>query len=194
MWGEVREVAALRELVELIDRRDAGLASHSGLVSRYAEGTAAAIGLGPERVRQVALAGMVHDIGKVTLPDSILAKPGPLTDDEWETVRRHPEHGAWLLAAAGLQDVALWVLVHHERVDGGGYPHGLAGDEIPVEGRILAVVDAYEAMTAARVYSESMDHEEACRELRRCAGSQFDEAVVQAFLAQVEPAASAAAA
>lgn len=184
--GHGREVSALRELVVLIDRRDAGLASHSGLVGRFAAATAEEVGLAADRVRRVELAGLVHDIGKVTLPDAILAKPGPLTAEEWASVRAHPEQGAWLLAAAGLQDVAQWVLAHHERMDGLGYPHGLAGEQIPLEGRILAVADAYEAMTATRVYSPSMGHDQACVELERCARSQFDPEVVRAFLRRIE--------
>lgn len=193
LCGHRREVAALRELVVLIDQRDAGLASHSGLVSKYAASTAEELGVAPDQVSRVGLAGLVHDIGKVTLPDAILAKPGPLTSEEWAVVRTHPEQGAWLSAAAGLQDVAQWVLSHHERVDGRGYPHGLCGDEIPLEGRILAVVDAYEAMTAVRVYSPSMGHEQACAELARCARTQFDPDVVRAFLERAPRAAATAA-
>jgi len=194
LGGQGRKVCALRELIVLIDQRDSGLASHSELVRGYAAATAEEVGLAPEQVRRVALAGLVHDLGKVTLPDAILAKPGPLTSDEWARVRAHPEQGAWLLAAARLQDVALWVLAHHERVDGRGYPHGLFGDEIPLEARILAVVDAYEAMTAVRVYSPSLSHEQACVELERCGRTQFDPDVVQAFLRRVQRPASAAAA
>ncbi|HVE68223.1 MAG TPA: HD-GYP domain-containing protein [Solirubrobacteraceae bacterium] len=174
----------LGELIALIDRCEPGLASHSGLVGGYAAATAEELGMAPNQVARVELAGMVHDIGKVAMPEAILTKPGPLSPDEWARVRAHPEQGAWLLADAGLQDVAVWVLAHHERVDGRGYPHGIAGDEIPREAQILAVVDAYEAMTAARPYSSAMSHEQACDELERCAGTQFDPEVVQAFLRQ----------
>ena len=169
-------------LIDLLDRCDAGLASHSGRVSGYAAETAEELGMTPDQVARVELAGMVHDIGKVAMPKTILAKPGPLSPDEWARVRAHPEQGAWLLAEAGLQDIALWVLAHHERVDGRGYPHAIPGDEIPAEAQILAVVDAYEAMTAARPYSRAMSREQACDELERCAGTQFDPRVVQAFL------------
>ena len=178
-----REVAALRELVRLIDERDAGLAGHSELVGEYAAATGRAMGLDAHRVGRLRLAGVVHDVGKLTVPDSILAKPEPLTPADWTSVRKHPEQGAWLVAGAGLQDVSQWVLTHHERVDGRGYPHGLDGADIPIEGRILAVVDAYEAMTADRVYREALDGEEAHRELWRHAGTQFDARVVEAFLA-----------
>ena len=185
-WEEAPELDALRELVELIDERDEGLAHHSLLVSEFAARTARALGLDPTRVMRVAVAGMVHDIGKVALPDSILSKPGPLTAEEWEQVRCHPQDGARLVLAAGLTDVAEWVLAHHERVDGTGYPKARAREAIPLEARILAVVDAYEAMTADRVYSRGMDPAQARRELRRCAGTQFDEDVVEPFLRDVE--------
>ena len=185
-WNEAPELDALRELVELIDERDEGLANHSLLVSEFAARTARALGLDPRRVVRVAVAGMVHDIGKVALPDSILSKPGPLTAEEWEQVRAHPEDGARLILAAGLVDVAEWVLTHHERVDGTGYPEGRARDEIPLEARILAVVDAYEAMTSDRVYRRGMDRTDSRRELRRCAGTQFDEDVVEPFLSEVD--------
>jgi HD-GYP domain-containing protein (c-di-GMP phosphodiesterase class II) len=178
-----REVVALRELVRIIDQRDTGLAGHSDLVGHYAAATGRAMGLDGRRVARLRLAGMVHDVGKLTVPDEILAKPGPLTGAEWTRVRKHPEHGAWLVAGAGLQDISQWVLMHHERVDGRGYPHGLEGADVPIEGRILAVVDAYEAMTADRVYRAGLSPEHARGELRRHAGAQFDAQVVEAFLA-----------
>ena len=186
VWEQAPELDALRELVELIDERDEGLAHHSLLVSEFAARTARALGLDPTRVMRVAVAGMVHDIGKVALPDSILSKPGPLTAEEWELVRCHPRDGARLVLAAGLSDVAEWVLTHHERVDGTGYPEGRPREAIPLEGRILAVVDAYEAMTADRVYSRGMDNADARHELRHCAGTQFDEEIVEPFLDEIE--------
>ena len=180
--GGAREPGALRRLVEGLDARDPALTGHSELVSVYAARIATRLGHSLESVERMLLAGTVHDLGKVVLPDSILFKPGPLTPDEWDAVRRHPEAGAAMLAEAGFEDVAVWVLHHHERIDGSGYPHGLAGDDIPLESRILAVADAYEAMTADRVYRARLGHDAACAELRRCAGSQFDPDVVDAFL------------
>jgi HD-GYP domain-containing protein (c-di-GMP phosphodiesterase class II) len=180
---QTREIVALRELVRVIDERDAGLAGHSELVATYAAATARAMGLDARQVARLRLAGIVHDVGKLTVPDAILAKPGPLTPAEWRRVRNHPEQGAWLVAGAGLQDVSQWVLTHHERIDGRGYPHGLQGADIPIEGRILAVVDAYEAMTTDRVYRAALSDERAHHELRRHAGTQFDPRVVEAFLA-----------
>jgi HD-GYP domain-containing protein (c-di-GMP phosphodiesterase class II) len=127
-------------------------------------------------------AGVLHDLGKLAVPDAILHKPDRLTDAEWAEIRRHPEVGARILENAGLHRIAGWVRAHHERVDGGGYPNGLNADQIPLEARILAVADAYEAMVADRPYRAGMEPEEAGAELLRCAGTQFDEAVVDAFL------------
>ena len=125
---------------------------------------------------------MLHDLGKLGIADAILHKAGSLTDAEWEEMTRHPEIGARILEHAGLRDIAAWVLAHHERLDGRGYPSGLAADEIPLEARILAVADAYEAMIADRPYRRGMPAEEARAELERCAGTQFDPTVVEAFL------------
>jgi HD-GYP domain-containing protein (c-di-GMP phosphodiesterase class II) len=181
--GKGRELQVLKRLIAELEAHDPAETSHSELVSLYAARTATLLGWSLDRIERMLLAGTVHDVGKATLPDSILHKPGPLTEAEWELVRGHPEAGAWMVSEAGFRDVAVWVMLHHERVDGTGYPHGLAGDEIPIEARILAVADAYEAMTADRVYRRSIGHEAACRELRRCAGTQFDPDVVEAFLA-----------
>jgi HD-GYP domain-containing protein (c-di-GMP phosphodiesterase class II) len=128
------------------------------------------------------VAGVLHDIGKLGIADAILQKPGKLTEAEWAEIRRHPELGARILDHANLRDVATWVRGHHERVDGAGYPDGLAGDRIPLESRILAVADTYEAMTADRPYRGAMDPAAARAELERCAGTQFDRDVVAAFL------------
>ena len=125
---------------------------------------------------------MLHDIGKLGVPDAILQKPGALDAEEWQEIRRHPEIGARILEHANLADIAEWVRAHHERVDGRGYPAGLAGAAIPTEARILAVVDAYEAMTADRPYRRSLGAHAAEAELRRAAGTQFDAEVVEALI------------
>jgi HD-GYP domain-containing protein (c-di-GMP phosphodiesterase class II) len=151
-------------------------------VGRYAEEIARALGLPGERVERIRAAGVLHDIGKLGVADAVLQKPGPLTDDEWADMRRHPELGARILDHANLRDISGWVLAHHERLDGRGYPHGLAGEAIPLEARVLAVADAYEAMTADRPYRAGLGHDAAQAELRACAGSQFDARVVEAFL------------
>ena len=132
----------------------------------------------PDHVERVRVAGVLHDIGKLGISDAVLLKPGSLVASEWEQIERHPEVGARILEHANLRDVASWVLAHHERVDGAGYPRGLGGDAIPLEGRVLAVADAYEAMTADRPYRRALSHEVARAELRRGAGTQFDPQVV----------------
>ena len=182
--GEAPELrlAAAMLLAETLDLRDAGTAEHSRTVGRFARDTAAALGLAPARVDRLQAAGVLHDLGKLGIADAILHKPGALTDAEWEEMTRHPEIGARILEHAGLRDIAAWVLSHHERLDGRGYPSGLAADAIPLESRILAVADAYEAMIADRPYRAGMAGEDARAELERCAGTQFDPTVVEAFL------------
>jgi diguanylate cyclase (GGDEF)-like protein/putative nucleotidyltransferase with HDIG domain len=175
------QLAAAILLAETLDLRDAGTARHSGTVGTYAERTARALGLTADRVERIRVAGVLHDIGKLGIADAILQKPAQLNDVEWTEIRRHPELGARILDHANLRDVARWVRGHHERVDGSGYPDGLAGDDIPLESRILAVADAYEAMTADRPYRRAMDAAAARAELERCAGTQFDPEVVAAF-------------
>jgi HD-GYP domain-containing protein (c-di-GMP phosphodiesterase class II) len=135
-----------------------------------------------EHVERVRLAGILHDVGKIGVSDSVLTKPGPLTDDEWTEIRTHPEVAGRLLARAEFDDLRRWVMAHHERPDGTGYPAGLAADDIPLEARILAVADAYEAMTADRVYRPALAVDAARGELVTGSGSQFDGDVVEAFL------------
>jgi diguanylate cyclase (GGDEF)-like protein/putative nucleotidyltransferase with HDIG domain len=178
----VEQIAAVLILAETLDLRDAYTALHSQTVGRFAQQVAIELGCDGEHVERVRLAGLLHDVGKIGVPDHVLQKPGALDEDEWAEMRKHPELGARILAGANLDDIAAWVLAHHERPDGMGYPAGLRGDEIPLEARILAVADAYEAMTSDRVYRPGMPPAAAIDELRRCAGRQFDERVVDAFL------------
>jgi HD-GYP domain-containing protein (c-di-GMP phosphodiesterase class II) len=135
-----------------------------------------------ERTGRIRLAGMLHDVGKVGVPDSILNKPAKLTDEEFEVIKRHLGLGAQILEHPSFADVRKWVRAHHERPDGRGYPRGLSGDALPLEAQILAVADAYEAMTSDRSYRSSIGHEAAAAELERCAGTQFDRRVVGALL------------
>lgn len=190
----IEHVPAVLILAETLDLRDTGTALHSQTVGRYAEMIATALGLEEDRVKRIRLAGLLHDIGKIGVPDPILRKPGALEPWEWQEIRKHPELGARILAGANLEDISGWVLAHHERPDGGGYPAGLAGDEIPIEARILSVADAFEAMTAERVYSPPMPVPEAVAELQRHAGTQFDAEVVELLIEclEVEPAVEAA--
>ena len=177
-----RHSATMRALAEVIDARDLTGGAHSQAVSRYAAAIAQELGLSAETVERIRFGGVVHDVGKIGVPDSVLQKKGWLDAEDWHEVRRHPEIGARILSGAKLTDVSEWVLAHHERPDGTGYPHGLAGANIPVEARILAVADAYEAMTSNRAYRSALTSEQARAELVRCTGSQFDKRVVEAFL------------
>ncbi len=188
-----RFLAVMLDLAEAVDLRFSGSARHSETVGRYAELMARELHLPERQVSRIRLAGMLHDIGKVGVPDSILSKPGSLNEKELAIVRRHPELGAQILEHPALADVRAWVAAHHERPDGLGYPRGLFGDEVPLEARILAVADAYEAMTSDRSYRDSIGHESARAELRRCAGGQFDARVVEAFLSALDREADRAA-
>ena len=181
-------LSAMLVLAEAVDLRDAGSPAHSETVGRYAEMIAAELGLGEDRVERVKLAGVLHDIGKVGVPDSVLQKAGPLDDGEWAEVQKHCELGSRLLGGAGLEDIADWVLAHHERPDGTGYPAGLSAGEIPLEARILAVADAYEAMVGDRTYRMGIGAQRAREELESGAGTQFDPLVVEAFLRFLERA------
>jgi diguanylate cyclase (GGDEF)-like protein/putative nucleotidyltransferase with HDIG domain len=176
-------LSSIIELAAELDVRDTGHTGHSQAVARYAELMAREVGLEPDRVERVRIAGLVHDIGKTGVSDRLISKKGPLEADEWHSIRTHPEIGARLLAHPEFDDLREWVLAHHERPDGKGYPFGLFGADIPIEARILAVADAYEAMTSERAFRSAMGEEVAVRELQAGAGSQFDAAVVAAFLA-----------
>lgn len=177
-----RFLAVILDLAEAVDLRFSGSARHSETVGRYAEMMARELGLSERRTSRVRLAGVLHDIGKVGVPDGILQKPAALSDEEYESIRRHPELGAQILEHPSLSDIREWVAAHHERPDGEGYPRGLSGEAIPLEARIVAVADAYEAITSDRAYSPAMDPEAARAELRRGAGTQFDERVVRALI------------
>jgi len=140
----------------------------------------------PERLDEVARAAELHDIGKMAVPDSVLQKPGPLGPFEWSLIRQHTIIGERMLEAApAMQPVARLVRSTHERWDGRGYPDGLAGEEIPQGARIVAVCDAYDAMTSSRCYRPGVSHAEALAEVRRAAGAQFDPEVVAAFCAEM---------
>jgi two-component system, cell cycle response regulator len=169
-------------LLRALAERHPDLDGHSCDVALLAETTAQRLGLEPDDVEAVRQAAQLHDIGKVAIPEAILHKPGPLDDDEWTFMRRHSEIGERIIGEApALSRVAAMVRASHERFDGGGYPDGLSGREIPLGARIVAVCDAFDAMITERPYSAGMTPEEAERELRDCAGTQFDPVVVEAF-------------
>jgi two-component system cell cycle response regulator len=179
-------LSALRQstdvLVRVLVERQIELGYHVAHVAELAERTALALGLSPQQVNDTRLAAELHDIGKAAIPDAILNKPAPLSAVEWEFMRRHTIVGERIVAAApALAEVGRIVRSSHERVDGSGYPDGLAGDEIPLPARIVAVSDAYDAMISDRPYAPAKAPRLAVEELRRCAGTHFDPAVVEAF-------------
>jgi diguanylate cyclase (GGDEF)-like protein/putative nucleotidyltransferase with HDIG domain len=173
---------AATSLAHAVDARDGYAGNHSEQVAELAERIAEQLGLGDEQVELVRLAGRLHDVGKLAIPEEILRKPASLTDSERLVVQRHSQIGHRMLASLGAEQVADVVLHHHERWDGGGYPGGLRGDEIPLAARIVIVADAYDAMTAGRPYAGMRTADEAREELERCAGSQFDPHVVEALV------------
>jgi len=174
--GEAR-LASLLTLAESLDSHE-----HAATVGRYTREIGRQLGYPQAGLENLMLAGILHDVGKVGIPSSIVMKPGPLSAAEWDEIRKHPEIGASMLEGVNLPQIAEWVHDHHERPDGRGYPRGLDGHEVPLEARILSVADAYEAMTHDRVYRPALGPSAARRELEQGAGSQFDEEVVEAFL------------
>lgn len=178
-------------LLALASGRDPQAATHGWHVATIAHGLATTLGLGPDAAASCHLAGLVHDVGKTTVPDGILSHPGPLHGDEWAVVRQHPAAAAALLEhLPQLRAVVPAVLHHHERLDGGGYPYGLAGTDIPLAARILAVADAYSAMTATRPYRAAYAPATALRYVEAVAGAQLDADVVDALRRLVAPDAS----
>ena len=176
---------AAASLAHAVDARDAYTGSHSYMVGELAARVARRMGLESEQVELTRLAGSLHDLGKLAIPEEILRKPGPLNEAERLVLERHPQIGFRMLDSLGVEPVASWVLHHHERWDGDGYPDRLGGARIPLGSRILFVADAYDAMTTDRVYRSRLSHERAIAELERCAGTQFDPEVVSAFVAMI---------
>lgn len=173
----------IEALAEAIDARDSYTYGHSRQVTRYAVRLAQEIGLAPARVALIDYAGLLHDVGKIGIRDYILLKPGSLNDEEFAIMRRHPQIGVKIIERVrGLRQTLPIIEGHHERWDGKGYPNGLAGEAIPIEARILAIADAYEAMTADRAYRPAMAQEEALAILSRGGGSAWDPGLVGIFV------------
>jgi PAS domain S-box-containing protein/diguanylate cyclase (GGDEF)-like protein len=174
-------------LLQLVAEQNVELATHAISVADLAAATAARLGLPAEEIARTRIAAELHDIGKTAIPASILAKPGPLDEGEWEFIKRHTLIGERIIAAApALAHIAPVVRSSHERQDGDGYPDGLSADAIPIGARIVAVVDAFDAMVTHRSYKSAVSAKDALAELRRCAGSQFDPIVVDAFAGVIE--------
>jgi diguanylate cyclase (GGDEF)-like protein len=186
-----RALSIIYALAATVDAKDHYTYGHSRKVSDYSVAIAEALDLPQDRIATIRAASLLHDIGKVGIPDSILSKEGPLTDEEWEPVKTHPKLGVEILRhIIDLVNCLPAILHHHEHYDGKGYPSGLKGDSIPLEGRILAIADAYDAMTSPRPYREQLSSQSALEELRRCAGSQFDPELVELFCTLIESATS----
>jgi HD-GYP domain-containing protein (c-di-GMP phosphodiesterase class II) len=163
---------------------DPALGGHAARVSANSEAVAVRVGWDAERLEALRLGSALHDVGKVNVRREVLSKPGRLDDAELAEIRAHPVEGIWMLAGVPSLAPALpYVLFHHERWDGLGYPTRRAGSAIPIEGRILAVADAFDAMTSGRPYRPALTPERAAAEIERCAGTQFDPEIVETFLA-----------
>lgn len=169
----------VRSLVGALEAKDPYTRGHSERVAQYAAAVAASMGMSEDDVERIRLAAQLHDLGKVGISDTVLSKPGSLTSDEYYEVRNHPQIGAKIVERVPtLSGLAPIVKHHHERFDGNGYGSGLSGQRIPLEARILAMADSFDAMTSTRAYRPAMSCEEAAAEIRSCQGSQFDPAVV----------------
>ena len=180
-------VGTIKSLVRTLEARDSYTRGHSDRVAAIARIIAREVGYSNERVERLYLSGLLHDIGKIGVPDQVLNKPGRLDDDERDAIQQHPEIGYEILRSIpSLEDVLPGVLHHHECLDGTGYPHGLRGDEIPLDARILAVADAFDAMTSDRPYRSGMPVSRAVAILTEGAGQQWDPEIVAVFLSQCD--------
>ncbi|MBC6459297.1 HD-GYP domain-containing protein [Actinomadura sp. HBU206391] len=175
--------ATLAALCQAVETKDYYTRGHSERVSRGSVMIAQEIGMRPERVEAIRYAGMLHDVGKLGVPTKVLQKSGDLSEEEFAAIQLHPMRGLEIVKEIGFLDEALaGIMHHHEKMNGRGYPMGLAGDEIPEFARVISVADAFDSMTSTRSYRDARSIDEAVAELRRCAGSHFDPAMVDAFL------------
>ncbi len=181
------QVGMLSAMLRTLDLRDQMTARHSAAVARYSRAIAQRAGFSRREEELVHIAALLHDIGKFILPDRILKANVPLTDEDWMLIRRHPQQGARVVSSLdGYGPVAEIILAHHERIDGKGYPRGLAGDDIPELSRIISVADTYDVMTARDSYRTPMSSHDAIVELRRVAGKQLDARFVEVFIELLE--------
>lgn len=169
-------------IMNTLNERSSREEAHSHRVSELCESIGKALDFSDEKILELKAIGLLHDIGKIAIDGDILNKAGKLTEEEWKEIKRHPEIGYRLLSSVNeMSDIADYVLAHHEKWDGTGYPKGLKGEEIPLSARIIAIADAYDAMTSERSYRKPLTHSEAIEELKRCSGSQFDPKLVEVF-------------
>jgi HD-GYP domain-containing protein (c-di-GMP phosphodiesterase class II) len=173
----------LHALTSAVDAKDTYTCGHSERVALLSRFIAQQMKLRDSEIEQIYMAGLLHDVGKIGVPEAVLQKPGRLTQEEFEQIKKHPEIGARILAdVKQLKSVLPGVLYHHERYDGKGYPEGLAGEKIPLMGRIICMADCFDAMTSSRTYRKALPIEVAMSEIRRCSGTQFDPFLAEAFL------------
>lgn len=173
----------MQVLANAVDAKDSYTGGHAHRMATLALAVGRRLGFTAAQLESLYWGTILHDVGKIGVPDAIITKPGRLNEEEWTIMRRHPEIGAEILKPVpALKEAALMVRHHHERWDGRGYPDGLKGENIPLGARILAVVDAYSAMLDERIYKKAKTPAETIAELERCAGSQFDPQVVKVFL------------
>ena len=186
--GALREVVrthegALIALVAALDAREHQTELHSIRVQAYSLRLGRELGIKPDQMHILEQASLLHDVGKIGTPDQVLLKPGPLTDEQWQVMHRHPEVGRNILRSVPfLKDAAEIVYAHHEKYDGTGYPQGLSGEQIPLAARIFSVVDVFDALTSDRPYYRKKSGDEARRQIEQDKGNHFDPKVVQAFL------------
>ena len=177
-------MGVLHALTATIDAKDPYTCGHSNRVAIISKRLAEKCGLAPARVQQIYLAGLLHDIGKIGVPESTLCKPGRLTEEEYDQVKRHPGIGAKILGGIRqLDDVISGILCHHERLDGGGYPQGLTAKDLPLDARIIGLADCFDAMTSDRIYRKALPLEVVIKEISDHAGTQFDPEVAGRLLA-----------
>ncbi|MDP1715653.1 MAG: HD domain-containing protein [Anaerolineales bacterium] len=185
LYENIRElsVSTIRSLTAAIDARDPYTHGHSQGVTYLAVELGKQIGLIPAELELLEFAALLHDVGKISVPDQILRKKEKLTPSEWESIRLHPYHGIQIIhPVAALAKIEPWIYHHHEKWDGSGYPDGLRGEDIPLEARIIAIADSYNAMTTDRPYRRALSQKEALAEIRHGTGTQFDPNLAEAFI------------
>ena len=176
-------MGTLHSLTSSIDAKDSYTRGHSERVAMMAKKLAEAAGLDEQTVERVYISGLVHDVGKIGVPEIVLSKPGKLTDEEYDMIKKHPEIGAKIIEdIPRMQDLIPGVLCHHERYDGRGYPYNLVGKEIPLFGRLIGLADAFDAMSSTRSYRQKLDHTHVLNEIRKCSGTQFDPELAEVFV------------
>ena len=174
-------------IARTVDAKDSNTSEHSFRVSQYSLTIAKRLGYSEEKCENLRQMALLHDIGKIGIPDAILNKPGKLTDEEYEIMKTHVIRGGEILKDFTMIDnVSVGALYHHEKYDGSGYCHGLKGEQIPLDARIIGIADAFDAMTANRVYRKQLDLDFVIAELKRCSGTQFDPKLVDILLALID--------